>query len=429
MTAFGVTRDLEDEVRRMANLVMAAAAPWSSGDTRRANRAIGEIILSTGSPDDREAFGWAVTSILHERIGLAWEGNWQPADLDRLVARALKQPERAVLGDAMAHHLSEYPHRTIDPEWWTQLTDLEASLWWPAHQSYLAARSERESWRGLITSSVQLIATVWALPEIESLGPRPGEATPRVNRPDQPEVEPKMLERVRQLLAKAESTTFEAEAETFTAAAQKLMARHSIDAALLAASQPTSGSGPGASRLGVDNPYDSLKVRLLSAVALANHCRVVWSKELGFVTLIGHREDRQAVETLFTSLLVQATTAMTQHGSRTDVRGRSRTTAFRRSFLAAFATRIGERLEEATAEEVQTVVTEMDDHAPSSGQELVPLIERREAAVDAAVDEMFPTLKTSRGPTITDAEGWDSGTAAADRASLGRGPGIEGRRG
>lgn len=418
MTAFGIERNLEEEVARMADLVMAAAAPWSNGDTRRANRAIGQIILSTGSPEDREALGWAVTSILHERVGLAWERNWQPVDLDRLAARVLKQPERALLGDAMTHHLSEYAHRTVDPEWWTQLGDLQASVWWPAHRSYLEARSERESWRGLITSSVQLISLVWALPEIERLGPRPGEAVPDSARTGQAEVEPKVLERVRQILAKAESTTFEAEAETFTAAAQKLMARHSIDAALLAASQPTKSSGPGASRLGVDNPYDSLKVRLLNAVARANHCRVVWSKELGFVTLIGHREDRQAVETLFTSLLVQATTAMTQHGSRTDGRGRSRTTAFRRSFLAAFATRIGERLEEATAEEVRTAVTEMEDHSPSSGQELVPLIERREAAVDAAVDEMFPALRTTRGPAITDAEGWDSGTAAADRASL-----------
>lgn len=418
MTAFGIERNLEDELQRMADLVMAAVAPWSNGDTRRANRAIGQIILSTGSPQGREVLGWAVTSILHERIGLAWQLNWQPVDLDRLAARALKQPERALLGDAMAHHLSEYARRTVDPEWWTQLSDLAASFWWPPRQSYLVARGERESWRGLITSSVQLISLVWALPEIELLGPRPGEATPRANRADRPEVEPKVLERVRQILAKAESTTFEAEAETFTAAAQKLMARHSIDAALLAASQPTTSNGPGASRLGVDNPYDSLKVRLLSAVARANHCRVVWSKELGFVTLIGHREDRQAVETLFTSLLVQATTAMTQHGSRTDGRGRSRTTAFRRSFLAAFTTRIGERLEDATAEEVQTAVTEMEDHSPSSGQELVPLIERREAAVDAAMDEMFPTLRTTRGPAITDAEGWDSGTAAADRASL-----------
>ncbi|MFC7722126.1 DUF2786 domain-containing protein [Nonomuraea recticatena] len=48
---------------------------------------------------------------------------------------------------------------------------------------------------------------------------------------------------MRALLAKAESTTYEAEAETFTSAAQSLMAKYSIDAAMLDA-QP-GGGGPG----------------------------------------------------------------------------------------------------------------------------------------------------------------------------------------
>ena len=42
-----------------------------------------------------------------------------------------------------------------------------------------------------------------------------------------------VLARIRQLLAKAESTTFEAEALAFTAKAQELMTRHAIDAALV----------------------------------------------------------------------------------------------------------------------------------------------------------------------------------------------------
>ena len=45
----------------------------------------------------------------------------------------------------------------------------------------------------------------------------------------------RMLDRVRALLAKAESTTFPAEAEALTGKAQELIARHSIDEALLAA--------------------------------------------------------------------------------------------------------------------------------------------------------------------------------------------------
>nr|WP_257908261.1 DUF2786 domain-containing protein [Janibacter limosus] len=128
-------------------------------------------------------------------------------------------------------------------------------------------------------AAVELISTIWAVPSIESLGPRPGEARPSTRRSSS-RVDPRVLERVRALLAKAESTTFEAEAETFTAGAQSLMARHSIDAALLAATERTT-AGPTLRRVGVDNPYESPKVSLLSGIASANYCRAVWSKDHG----------------------------------------------------------------------------------------------------------------------------------------------------
>lgn len=428
MTAFGIERDAEQDVRFMSDLVMTAAYAWSHEDPRAATRAVGEIIAETRAPHDRAALGWAVTSILHERLGVAWDHNWQPNDLDRLVARSLKRPERDLLADAIAEHLSQYSRTTIDPEWHPQLTALGADVWWPGQQSYLEARAERHGWPDLVRSATKLIALVWAVPRIEALGPRPGTATPGTDRASAADVEPRILERVRRLLAKAESTTFEAEAETFTAGAQALMARHSIDAALLAATEPAPApGGPGASRLGIDNPYEMHKVMLLDTVADANRCRTVWSRDLGFVTLIGHAEDRMAAETLFTSLLVQATRAMTQQGSRTDQRGRSRTTAFRRSFLAAFATRIGERLREATENEIRTASAEMGTSA--RGQELVPILEQRRESADRAVDEMFPDLQTQRGPTASDAEGWHSGTAAADRANFGGGTPIGGQAG
>src|SRR5699024_4387089 len=160
------------------------------------------------------------------------------------------------------------------------------------------------------------------------------------------------------------------------------------------------------------------KVMLLGGIARANRCRTVWSKGLGHVTLVGHREDRLAVETLFTSLLVQATAAVAQQGRRTDRRGRSRTASFRRSFLTAFA----ERIEEVTDAEVAAASARRaagveEAGTPGSGQELVPLLQQRREAVDAAVEEMFPSLQTSRGLTVSDAEGWSSGQLAADRAS------------
>src|SRR5690606_29427780 len=81
-----------------------------------------------------------------------------------------------------------------------------------------------------------------------------------------PDVDSRILERVRMLLAKAESTTFAAEAETFTAGAQALMARHRIDAALLAAEQGSESTegGPHGRRIGIDTPYDGPKASLLT---------------------------------------------------------------------------------------------------------------------------------------------------------------------
>lgn len=425
MTAFGIAGDREADVQAMADRVMAAASARSNRRPRHADGLIGMLVHDTRSGYDRDCAGWAVVSILAGCVGHAFDTGWQPLDLHRFVARSAKDPVPALLRDAMAYQLSPYAAATVDPAWWEQMEALEATCWWPADASYPAARGERDSWPDVIEAAVALIAATWGVPPIEKLGPLPGEAV-ATSRRSTTQVDPRILERVRRLLAKAESTTFEAEAETFTAGAQALMARHSIDAALLAATERTT-QGPTMRRISVDNPYESPKVSLLAGIAAANCSRVVWSKELGHVTVIGHAEDLAAVETLFTSLLVQATAAMAQQGKRVDARGRSRTATFRRSFLAAFARRIGERLREVTEAEVATVAGERSNG--SKGGELVPLLEERRDAVDDAVDEHFPHLRAQRSSAATDGEGWHSGTAAADRASLSGSASVESRRG
>ena len=243
----------------------------------------------------------------------------------------------------------------------------------------------------------------------------------------------RMLSRIRALLAKAESTEFAEEAEALSGRAQELMAKYSIDHALLAA-ETGQAEEPGGRRIAVDNPYEAPKATLLQIVAQANRCRVVWSRELGLVTVIGFPADLDAVELLFTSLLVQADTAMLRTGGKRDGSGRSRTRAFRQSFLLAYAIRIGERLAEAADHAEQEAVAEQraagagggtagdgtaDGVAARKGADLVPFLAARHRAVDDAVDEMFgSTLTRSRSVRATDAEGWNSGRAAADLASL-----------
>jgi hypothetical protein len=255
------------------------------------------------------------------------------------------------------------------------------------------------------------------LPRIQRLIPVPGSyvASTTPTAAGGGTVDERILARVRAMLAKAESTTFEAEAEAFTAAAQALMARHSIGAALLAAEHPCD-EAPSARRIGIDNPYEAAKVQLLNAVATANRCRVVWSRQFGFATTLGFGGDLDAVEVLFTSLLVQATAAMTSAGSRTDSYGRSRTKSFRHAFLVAYAQRIGERLRQVAHGEV----VQAQDSERGHGRELAPLLAARSDRVDRAVDEMFPLLTHDRRRSSRlDAEGWYSGRAAADMARLG----------
>lgn len=226
-------------------------------------------------------------------------------------------------------------------------------------------------------------------------------------RPDE-----KVLGRVRALLAKAESTTFPEEAEALTAKAQELMARYSIDAALAAGGRGPTGR-PSQVTMVVENPYVSPKVHLLSAVARANRCEAVWSKSEGTVMVFGFPVDLEAVELLFTSLLVQATTAMLAVGSQTDAWGRSRTRSFRTSFLLSFSVRIGERLAEATADAEQEVAAQ----GGAAATDLLPVLADRAEAVLAERDRAFPQLRTAR-TTVSNGQGWSAGRRAAERASL-----------
>jgi hypothetical protein len=212
-----------------------------------------------------------------------------------------------------------------------------------------------------------------------------------------------MLTRIRALLAKAEATGFPEEAEALSTKAQELMARHSIDEALLAARAP-SPDAPDACRIGVEPPYEQAKAVLLDAVATANHCRAVWNEPLGFSTVVGFAADLEAVELLYASLLVQATSAMTGAEAEQRAGGRRRTQTFRQSFLAAYAHRIGTRL--AATAEVQ--VTE----------ELLPVLASRDVAVTDRLESMFPETTTTRLRGVSDAAGWTEGAQAADRAEV-----------
>ncbi|WP_329368078.1 DUF2786 domain-containing protein [Streptomyces sp. NBC_00669] len=297
---------------------------------------------------------------------------WQDADLVRMAGREL---------GADHHRLAEALAARPGPR--QRIAEFVAG-----------ERLDRFSAALLVVELLRLYAT---LPPITALSvpppPHPGGGGPGG----------KALARIRALLAKAESTGFPEEAEALSAKAQHLMARHSIDAAALAAAHGGGPDAPAARRIGVDRPYEGAKALLLDAVAAANRCESVWSSEFGFATVVGHPADLEAVEVMFTSLLVQADRAL--HRGRP-----SRSRDFRESFLIAYAARVRERLTAATDAEVAEAARE-------AGPALLPALAARDLAVRDTTRRLFPRTTATRLKG-RDPDGWRHGRTAADRARL-----------
>jgi hypothetical protein len=420
--------------------------------------------------------GWAqlvsrvLVEFLRMSVTAAWRAGWQPAELARHVGREASAAHASMAADMVASEMRGYAAATVDPRWSAQVAGLSAVSVWDRHAAGKAGTAWGGSWWGSdaeylrawraalgefdptvpVATALETLHVLLHLRVLEKLLPLPGTAPVATSSsrpltasfPGAPAAagaatgtaagtaDERMLSRIRALLAKAESTEFPEEAEALSARAQELMAKYSIDHALLAA-QAGSKEEPGGRRIAVDNPYEGPKATLLNTVAEANRCRAVWSKDVGLVTVVGFPADLDAVELLFTSLLVQANAAMIRAGGKKDEYGRSRTRSFRQSFLVSYAIRIGERLAEATGHAEQEAVASQQAarrqpagedaaiEAGGPGTDLVPFLAARREAVDDAVDELFGSrLTTSRAVRATDAEGWVSGRAAADLASL-----------
>ena len=395
--------------------IRALAAWWAAGACRASPRSPGLVPV-------------LVCSYLQGELTHVWERGWQPADVPRVVGRHLSQRHARLAVDAIAEEAEEYRSGPrVLPSWVDQLDEIGAVLRWGPDDDHLA-RSAREQGLELaefLNVAFELLVMIHHLPEIPVLCPPPSEwgraaaldaamAWRSEGRP----AEARHLERVRALLAKAESTEFEEEADALTGKAQELMTRHSIDAALLAAHAAgrRAGEQPEARRIGVDDPYARAKALLLTEISEASMCRVVWSKDFGFSTVFGFAGDLMSVELLYTSLLVQARTAMAGLG---HLGPRAKSRSFRQSFLVGFASRIGQRLREAA--DVATT-----DAVGEHGSELLPVLAGRSQAADALRDEAFPGLQCAT-LAATDRTGCALGMASADVASIVRGPILEGR--
>jgi hypothetical protein len=372
-----------------------------------------ELAVTLAARDPAVDGGGVATRALLDALDETWERGWQPAD----VAHAARREATAAAVPLAVALIGEHARRTdavsrAPDAWVDQLRELGApgaedpavvAAWHRTEQ-----RSPAEAWRIVL----QLAGMLRNAPRIEVLVPPPSRwGAPRARRTGDPGAgDDRVLRRIRGLLAKAESTEFPGEAEALTAKAQELMTRHAVDAALLDGRQSPAGMEVSTRRMHVSDPYVRAKMHLLAAIAEANDVRLVWYQRLGIANLVGGRADLDAVELLFTSLLLQVTQALAaaeRHERRSPA-----TRTFRRAFLLGYAHRIGERLQAARRQATAAAAAER-------GVDLLPVLRSRREAVETAAAQLFPRVRSSRSRASLDAGGWYAGRVAADRADVG----------
>jgi hypothetical protein len=362
----------------------------------------------------------AVEGLLLQGIAGQWRNGWQPAELQRQGRRATSAAGGRLVALAIATDDASRRATTLDPRWRAQLDALElprvsgrpgwAERW--TQEEQLAARAA-------IVAMIDVVADILSLPPLDVILPPPGStaasrAATRRSTAVGAESDP-ILDRIRNLLAKAESTTFEAEATALTAKAQQLMTRHAIDAALVEdRNEGGSYEAPVMVRVPIEAPYVDAKSLLLQTVAGASRCRSVFHGRVDLSTVVGFTGDVAATELLFTSLLIQAQSALADAAKHAPPGTRVRSQSYRSAFLLAYTDRIGDRLREIN----ESVFAEVE---AEQGGAFLPVLRSRTEAVDDFVSEQFGELQSSRVRGGYDAAGWASGRLAADQAELASG--------
>lgn len=214
---------------------------------------------------------------------------------------------------------------------------------------------------------------------------------------------------VQGLLAKAQRTEHPAEADAFLAKAQKLMADHAIDEAMVADAEGRDHGTVGSLTIVCKAPYSTAKQLLVTVIAEANHCRAIGTGTRHAetaVTVMGYEADIGHVEALYASLTIQATRAML---AQPDSSRR-----FRRAFLVGFANRIGARLQEAH----ERARTEYEATHLGGDRSVALVLADRDGGVNQAFREAFPRIRT-RPTTSSSPAGIASGDRAGQRADIG----------
>ena len=292
-------------------LVDAGSFQHQEKRNRRYNSDLRTAVLRQLGRVPLDVLATAAERALLGRVEALWQGGWQPVELLR---QARLNGSKAITARLMAQVVANDDARrraaTLDSLWISQVEALD-----------LPAADARPGWirrwvggEGLDLADARdaLIdaLAVMLLPRLECLIPPPGSlgAASTSSKPvhgDTSSERDPMLERIRALLAKAESTDFEEEAMAFTTKAQELITRHAIDDAMLADADATSEPEPSIIRVPIDPPYWDAKGFMLQLVAERSRCRAVMMDGLNMSRVVGYPADLTAVEDSSFALLLQ----------------------------------------------------------------------------------------------------------------------------
>lgn len=373
----------------------------------RAATPVGPLLNEARAIDPATFFADTETVLVEWTLELYGTG-WQPTELIRLarLRRASAGAELVRLAVAAERASREGP-TAGDPRWIQQWTAAELPPE-PVGPGWVAAWASTVEPGRQVKEILRLALVLGTLPRLELLLPPPAGAGTRgpLTGPAAGAPDP-ILARVRALLAKAESTDHESEALAFTAKAQELMTRHAIDLAVVQ-SERSHVAGPHMIRVPLDAPYLDAKALLLQTVAEQTRCRTLLHSDVAMSSVIGYPTDLEAVELLFTSLLVQAQRGLAEASAAAPPGAHTRSQSFRAAFLHGFTGRIGERLKE-----VNRLA-----YADTQAGTFLPVLRSQGELIDEFVSQRFggTVEKAVRGGF--DAAGYTRGQRAADAAAL-----------
>ncbi|HOY82946.1 MAG TPA: DUF2786 domain-containing protein [Rhodoglobus sp.] len=213
------------------------------------------------------------------------------------------------------------------------------------------------------------------------------------------------------LLAKAEDKGCTAEeAEAFYAKAQALASKYQIDAEMI---RQRRGDIAPDDKMGsefheVPAMYEQAHIALWAEIAKANDVHIfIKPGKPKKICITGYKSDREVVKMLVVSLQIHVL-----REARAASKAAGGDYYFRRSFIMAFARRIGDRVREQRLNALNT-------HKSDTGSDMLPaLVNKAELAKKAAFAEF--DLRSGRARSLKgNSSGAEQGRAAADRADIG----------